>query len=127
MVVTTRRAAGTVILLAASLWGCPSSSTVASRPPLFPQSADQILPEWIDECPSEPGLCLDVVPRDADLWVDGQSLGQVHVVAPQRFLPLSPGIHRITLKSPGKDTWRAEIAVGSRPEPITVKLAPSAP
>lgn len=127
MVSTTRWAAGTAILLAASLGGCASSSVAASPPLLFPQNADQILPEWIDECPSEPGLCLDVVPRNADLWVDGESLGQVHVVAPQRFLPLSPGIHRITLKSPGKDTWRAEIAVGSRPEPIMVKLAPSVP
>ncbi|MDF1563580.1 MAG: hypothetical protein P1V51_11085 [Deltaproteobacteria bacterium] len=75
-------------------------------------------------CPEASGLCLVVQPEDTLVVVDGDEHGMVSSIgeAGARFIPLSPGIHRITLRREGMQTWRTEVTVAQRAEPIVVEL-----
>jgi hypothetical protein len=70
-----------------------------------------------------PGLTFNVQPPEAELWVDGESHGKIQALGPSHNLALKPGIYRVSLKCPGYDTWRAEVAVKDKPELIQVSLA----
>lgn len=75
-------------------------------------------------CPDEPGLCLRIRPGDAELTVDGKSVGTVRDLGEPgaAFLRLEPGIYLITLERQGYETWRAEVSVAARSETIEVDL-----
>ena len=69
------------------------------------------------------GFRLDVDPSDSELTVDGQVLGPVSQVAlTEGVLELAPGVHQMSLKRKGYQTWRAEVALGSTVEPLKVNL-----
>ncbi|NOK18008.1 PEGA domain-containing protein [Corallococcus carmarthensis] len=69
------------------------------------------------------GLRLDVMPDRARVFVDGRAMGLArHLGA---LLPLAPGVHQVSVRLEGHSTWRAEVMVGDRPEPIQVTLTAS--
>jgi hypothetical protein len=71
---------------------------------------------------TEPGLKLDVQPGDAELIIDGQSLGPVTKIGPGGVVALKPGIYQVSLKARGYQTWRAEVTVGEKNELLKVAL-----
>lgn len=76
-------------------------------------------------CPDRPGLCFSVVPEDTEIFLNGAGRGRIADLKGRgAFLPLAPGIYRITLQRPGYATWRAEVAVRAVPERIVVSLRP---
>ncbi|MBL8951883.1 MAG: PEGA domain-containing protein [Myxococcaceae bacterium] len=69
------------------------------------------------------GLRLEVVPPDAELTIDGQVLGPLSSVPLEGgVLGLSPGVHQLSLKAKGYQTWRGEVALGNDVEPLKVSL-----
>ena len=69
------------------------------------------------------GFRLDVDPSDAELTVDGKELGPVNAVTlTDGVLALDPGVHQMSLKRKGYQTWRAEVALGNDIEPLKVSL-----
>ncbi|MBN9685983.1 MULTISPECIES: PEGA domain-containing protein [unclassified Corallococcus] len=75
------------------------------------------------ERPVTTGLRLDVMPDRARVFVDGRAMGLARHLG--TLLPLSPGVHQVSVRLEGHDTWRAEVMVGDRPEPIQVTLTAS--
>lgn len=69
------------------------------------------------------GFRLDVDPSDAELTVDGKDFGPVNAVPlVEGVLALDPGVHQMSLKRKGYQTWRAEVALGNDVEPLKVNL-----
>ncbi len=69
------------------------------------------------------GLRIDVDPPDAELTIDGQVLGAASGVSLQSgVLKLEPGVHQLSLKAKGYQTWRGEVSLGSDVEPLKVSL-----
>lgn len=69
------------------------------------------------------GFRIEVEPPEAELTVDGQVLGPVSAVPLEGgVLKLDPGIHQVSLKLKGYQTWRGEVALGSQVEPLKVSL-----
>ena len=69
------------------------------------------------------GFRLDVDPADAELTVDGQRLGAVNSVPlTDGVLALDPGIHQMSLKRKGYQTWRGEVSLGNQVEALKVSL-----
>lgn len=108
-----------------ALWTLAACASTAS-PGRAPGPAGQIA--WVpkaERCPPEPGLCLALEPADAELTIEGTAItGVAAAEIAGGFVPLPPGIYRVTLRAPGRETWRGEIAVGAGPEPIEVVLRP---
>ncbi|GMU10293.1 PEGA domain-containing protein [Corallococcus caeni] len=69
------------------------------------------------------GLRLDVMPEGARVFVDGRAMGLARQLG--ALLPLAPGVHQVSVRLEGHATWRAEVMVGDRPEPIQVTLTAS--
>ncbi|MFB1481596.1 PEGA domain-containing protein [Corallococcus sp. RDP092CA] len=67
------------------------------------------------------GLRLAVMPDRARVFVDGRAMGLARQLG--ALVPLSPGVHQVSVRLEGHATWRAEVMVGDRPEPIQVTLA----
>ncbi|MFP2927298.1 PEGA domain-containing protein [Pyxidicoccus sp. 3LG] len=73
-----------------------------------------------------PGLRFDVQPLQAEVIVNGRRVGTVeHLRFDGGLLALPAGIHQVSIRHPGHVTWRAEVTVGDRPEPIRVTLTPN--
>jgi hypothetical protein len=73
--------------------------------------------------PQITGIRIDVEPPDAELTVDGQNLGPVsQVPLSDGVLKLEPGLHQMTLKRKGYQTWRGEVSLGNTVEPLKVSL-----
>lgn len=69
------------------------------------------------------GFRLEVEPTDSELTVDGQVLGPVsQVPLTEGVLELQPGVHQMSLKRKGYQTWRGEVAVGASVESLKVSL-----
>jgi len=105
------------ITLACTLSGCASS-----QPTVRPATAaEQPTPT---SAPAKPGLLFQVEPVQAEVMIDGKSLGHVSdLVAAGGLVPLDPGLYQVSLRCPGFVTWRAEVAVRSgEAEPIRVTL-----
>ncbi|WP_186002033.1 PEGA domain-containing protein [Corallococcus sp. Z5C101001] len=69
------------------------------------------------------GLRFDVMPERARVFVDGRAVGLARQLG--TLLPLAPGVHQVSVQLEGHATWRAEVMVGDRPEPIEVTLTAS--
>ncbi|MBN8467307.1 PEGA domain-containing protein [Corallococcus exiguus] len=87
----------------------------AIRPPMPPAPRAMRV-----ERPVTTGLRLDVMPDGARVFVDGRAMGLARHLG--TLLPLSPGVHQVSVRLEGHATWRAEVMVGDRPEPIQVTL-----
>ena len=69
------------------------------------------------------GFRIEVEPPEAELTVDGQVLGPVNAVLLEAgVLKLEPGIHQVSLRLKGYQTWRGEVALGNQVEPLKVSL-----
>lgn len=72
------------------------------------------------------GLKLRVDPPDAALFVNGVARGPANrALAGNGTLELAPGLYRIVVERPGRQTWRGEVAVGAQLVPIEVSLPES--
>ncbi|MGE6763425.1 PEGA domain-containing protein [Corallococcus interemptor] len=69
------------------------------------------------------GLRLAVMPDQARVFVDGRAMGLARQLG--ALLPLAPGVYQVSVQLEGHDTWRAEVKVGDRPEPLQVTLTAS--
>nr|WP_227027214.1 PEGA domain-containing protein [Corallococcus soli] len=68
----------------------------------------------------ETGLRFDVLPESARVFVDGRAVGLARQL--ESLVALAPGVHQVSVQLTGHATWRAEVLVGDRPEPIQVTL-----
>ncbi|WP_158625233.1 PEGA domain-containing protein [Corallococcus terminator] len=69
------------------------------------------------------GLKFDVMPESARVFVDGRAVGFARQL--ESLVTLAPGVHQVSVQAEGHSTWRAEVMVGDRPEPIQVTLSAS--
>ncbi len=116
-------------LLLLTLGGCGRSSASPAPAPGAPAPEPATAAAAPVGCPEKPGLCLVVEPAAAELIVDGTSHGAVESLGPPgaRFLAVQPGIHLISLRHEGFETWRAEVSLAERPEAIEVELQAAKP
>ena len=56
---------------------------------------------------------VDQADLDADVWVDGQYIGQVSAVSGQ--LELAPGVHRVEVRKPGHFPVQRTVRVDRKP------------
>jgi PEGA domain len=56
---------------------------------------------------------VDPADLDADVWVDGQYIGQVGAVSGQ--LKLAPGVHRVEVRKPGHFPVQRTVRVDRKP------------
>ncbi len=68
------------------------------------------------------GIRFSVEPRDAQLFINGRSVGTVAGLKESGTVRLSPGLYRVSVERVGFQTWRAEVAVRGGVEPIDVRL-----
>jgi hypothetical protein len=100
-----------------------SKSPVGGEPPAT-ASASAALPSG-REPEKASGLIFDVRPSTAEIFVGAQSFGRIDALPEgDRFLSLPPGLYRVSLKSPGHRTWRAEVLLGEQPQQLSLTLAP---
>ena len=71
-----------------------------------------------------PGLCFTVTPLEADLEINGETLGRLADLAgaPRPCVEEPAGIYRIVLRADGYQTWRGEVSVREKTELIEVRL-----
>ncbi len=107
----------------ASLAGC------ASAPPARPAEAPTAAAPAAVAAPAAPapssgpsGLSFQVEPAEAQILIDGKPYGTVATVGNGGVVPLQPGLHQVSVKCAGYETWRAEVAVRNAVEPIRVTL-----
>jgi hypothetical protein len=63
---------------------------------------------------------VDQADLDADVWVDGQYIGQVAAVSGK--LKLAPGVHRVEVRKPGHFPVQRTVRVDRKPAPsVTVQ------
>lgn len=92
---------------------CVHSEPVVERDPVPPPAV----------AAPESGLSFEVVPAECELVIDGRSYGKLTAVElVQGVLPLPPGLYQVSLKYPGFNTWRAEVALGKKVERLKVEL-----
>lgn len=99
------------------------SLTLAACAHPQPVVASQTSTTAVEPVASEQGLAFDVLPADTELVVDGKSYGPLSgMTLANGVLALEPGVYQVSLKHPGFDTWRAEVAVGKKVERVKVQL-----
>ncbi len=66
----------------------------------------------------EPASLLEIVTvaedQDADVWVDGQYIGQVGAVSGK--LSLAPGVHRVEVRKPGRFPVQKTVKIERKPD-----------
>lgn len=79
---------------------------------------------WPSQSPARAFLILDAAPGDAEVFVDGRSLGSAGALV-ARALPISPGRHWLEIVSPGFQPFSAQfIATPTFPARLRVALVP---
>ncbi|MCP3143550.1 peptidase associated/transthyretin-like domain-containing protein [Pyxidicoccus xibeiensis] len=71
-----------------------------------------------------PGLRFDVLPPRAQVIVNGRLVGTAEHLRSAGGVLLLPGLHQVSIRHPGHVTWRSQVAVGERLEPLQVTLTP---
>ncbi|HUB09833.1 MAG TPA: PEGA domain-containing protein [Myxococcales bacterium] len=102
----------------------PAAQPVSSAPPR--PVATPSAPPQASPSPGS-GIRFFVDPPDAEVLVNGRDLGSVARLGADGSLRLTPGIYRVTLRHPGFETWRAEVAVRGAFERIQVQLVKQTP
>jgi hypothetical protein len=116
---------GLPFVLAACATAGTSSSRPVSTPP--PRAVATPAPPPPASPPQGSGIRFFVDPPDAQVLVNGRDLGPVARLGADGSLRLTPGIYRVTLRHPGFETWRAEVAVRGTFERIQVQLVKQTP
>ncbi|MEW5737938.1 MAG: PEGA domain-containing protein [Myxococcota bacterium] len=107
------------------LWGCPKQVPTSELGEADAGVAEISVPDKAPPtaAPTGPGLVLTVEPNDAELLIDGTSYGPVSQLQTENGkLALKPGIYQVALKRAGYTSWRAEVTVTEKPEPLQVSL-----
>jgi len=113
-----RRALTSLLLACTSTATQPAPKPEALPPP--PQSSAETAEV---PCPQDAGLCLAVEPIDAEITINGEARGRASdYSAGGGFLALEPGLYQIMLTAAGYQTWRGEVAVKAKAEPLEVTL-----
>jgi len=68
------------------------------------------------------GLRTLVIPDDAEVFVDGSSMGPVSGFRGRTFIPMKGGQHVVEIKKPGYQTYRHEVTINNNIITITVTL-----
>lgn len=117
--------AGVMVASACATAPAPRLPSSEGASPAPAQSALAPTPAPSEAPPPPPGLHFDVRPAEAQVIVDGQPVGTAASLRERGgHVELPPGIHQVVLKLPGYVTWRGEVAVSDRSEPIRVTLDP---
>jgi hypothetical protein len=111
----------TVFAIVASAWMACATTAPPGPAPTSPPSA---APGPVSEAPvpGPSGLRIKVDPPDAEIFVDGTSLGPANALASAGTIPMAPGLYQVSLKRSGYQTWRAEVSVKDSAQPIEVTL-----
>lgn len=102
--------------LTVGLWaGCGSSA---------PKGANPAPPvEVVDAAPAQiPGIAFDINPGDAEVIVDGESLGSAANGDIGEVLELVPGLHQIMIRHADYETYRVEVTIGEKTELLQINL-----
>lgn len=114
---------GALLLACGSLsWGtaCGSSSPKAESPALVPVE--------VEESPApKPGIAFEIDPPDAEVFVDGESLGSAAEVIEAGDLILSAGLHQIMIRHDDFETSRVEVTIGEKTELLQINLQAKTP
>ena len=109
------------IVLVALFLGTAACPRKIPQPEVEPKPPAPVTTQVVE--PSGPGLIIHVEPDDAEVIIDGSSLGLASKLDLQNgLLPLRPGIYQVNLKRSGYISWRAEVTVNDKPESIQVTL-----
>jgi hypothetical protein len=103
---------------------CASARQQPEARPVAPEAPPAATVTPVAEPPPQAlsGIRFSVDPPDAQVFVDGRSVGQASALAGAGTVRLSPGLYRVSVEKVGFQTWRAEVAVRVGVEPIEVKL-----
>jgi hypothetical protein len=71
------------------------------------------------------GLTMLVIPDDAEVFVDGASMGPASQYRGHTFIQLKGGKHLVEIKKPGYHDYREEVFVSGNLRSITVRLKKS--
>jgi hypothetical protein len=108
---------------AASVLAACASARPTPQPPQPAPEAAPIAPPTAETAPQAlSGIRFSVDPPDAQIFVDGRSVGRASALAEGGTVRLTPGLYRVSVERAGFQTWRAEVAVRVGVEPIEVKL-----
>jgi hypothetical protein len=100
-----------------------ANTQTAIEPEPDTQAAPIAAPATAPSAPAT-GLRFRVEPTDALVIVDDEVRGTVAELSGdgEGTLPVPPGLYQVSIKRPGYQTWRGEVAVGDTPEVIDVTL-----
>ncbi len=109
--------------IASLIVGCATARPQPEPRPQAPEATPVTAAPVPEAAPSQPtGIRFSVEPPDAQIFVNGRSVGAVSSLADAGTVRLSPGLYRVSVERVGFQTWRAEVAVRGGVEPIEVKL-----
>jgi hypothetical protein len=94
----------------------PAPQPASAPPPVAAAPTAETAPEQLS------GIRFSVAPPDAQVFINGRSVGKVAELKGSGTVRLSPGLYRVSVERVGFQTWRAEVAVRGGVEPIEVKL-----
>jgi hypothetical protein len=84
--------------------------------------------EETDAAPSlVAGIRFDIEPSDAEVVVDGESLGSASELMARGLLDLEPGIHQIMIQHEDFETARVEVTVAETTEVLQLSLRRKSP
>jgi hypothetical protein len=104
-----------------ALSACAAQRTTPARPTAPTTDAAPAAP------PTAGKVTFACEPAEAEIRVDGTSVGQAAAINARGGLPLPFGAHRFEIAHPEHETLRLELNIGEKPEVIRVKLQPLRP
>lgn len=109
-------------LLAAVCTACAACATAPPPPPVAAAPAAAVVKPPKPQAAA--GLRLVVTPPDAEVNIDGVARGTAAALAARTggLVALPAGVHRVSVRRDGYQTWRAEVAVGRAVERIEIRL-----
>jgi hypothetical protein len=109
----------TLIIFALGLTACGSKEKSPERPALVEES---------DAAPVEvSGMRFEIEPSDAEVIVDGKTLGKASELMGRGMLDLEPGIHQIMIRHEGFETARVEVTITGTTETLQLSLKSRSP
>ena len=82
----------------------------------------------IDAAPTDiPGIRFEIEPTDAEIIVDGETLGYASELMAKGVLDLVPGIHQIMIHHNDFETARVEVTIAEKTETLQLVLQSKSP
>ncbi|HUJ79773.1 MAG TPA: PEGA domain-containing protein [Nitrospiria bacterium] len=89
---------------------------------LFAASACSLLPSATPNGEQAGGLRTLVIPDDAEVFVDGVSMGPAGKYRGRTFIELKGGTHQVEIKKEGYEPYRDDVVINNNMIMITVTL-----